>query len=91
MEDHKILIFSQFLGSLNAMADFCRQQHWDYSFITGSTSDREEQIRRFQEEEDVRVFLLSLKAGGVGINLNRRRLRRPLRPLVGTPPPNARP
>ena len=68
-EDHKILIFSQFLGSLNAMADFCRDQHWDYSLITGSTPDRAEQIRRFQEEEDVRIFLLSLKAGGVGINL----------------------
>jgi superfamily II DNA or RNA helicase len=68
-EDHKILIFSQFLGSLNAMADFCRDQHWDYSLITGSTPDRAEQIRRFQEDEDVRIFLLSLKAGGVGINL----------------------
>ena len=68
-EDHKILIFSQFLGSLKAMEDHCRSQHWDYSFITGQTSDREEQIRRFQEEEDVKVFLLSLKAGGVGINL----------------------
>ena len=68
-EDHKILIFSQFLGSLDAMGDFCRNQHWDYSRITGQTADRSEQIRRFQEEEDVRVFLLSLKAGGVGINL----------------------
>ncbi len=68
-EDHKILIFSQFLGSLRAMEEHCRVQHWDYSFITGQTSDREEQIRRFQEEEDVKVFLLSLKAGGVGINL----------------------
>ena len=68
-EDHKILIFSQFLGSLNAMGEYCRNQHWDYSFITGQTADRAEEIRRFQEEEDVRVFLLSLKAGGVGINL----------------------
>ncbi len=68
-EDHKILIFSQFLGSLDAMGDFCRTQHWDYSRITGQTADRAEEIRRFQEEEDVRIFLLSLKAGGVGINL----------------------
>jgi SNF2 family DNA or RNA helicase len=68
-EDHKILIFSQFLGTLNVMADFCRDQHWDYSMITGKTADRSEEIRRFQEDEDVRVFLLSLKAGGVGINL----------------------
>ncbi|MBF9014366.1 MULTISPECIES: DEAD/DEAH box helicase [unclassified Oceanispirochaeta] len=68
-EDHKILIFSQFLGTLNAMADFCRDQHWDYSMITGKTTDRSEEIRRFQEDEDVRIFLLSLKAGGVGINL----------------------
>jgi len=68
-EDHKILIFSQFLGTLEAIGDFCRDQHWDYSLITGQTKDRDEQIRRFQEEEDVKVFLLSLKAGGVGINL----------------------
>ncbi len=68
-EDHKILIFSQFLGSLHAMEKHCRGQHWDYSFISGQTPNREEQIRRFQEEEDVKVFLLSLKAGGVGINL----------------------
>ncbi len=68
-EDHKILIFSQFLGSLDAMGDFCRTQHWDYSRITGQTADRAEEIRRFQEDEDVRIFLLSLKAGGVGINL----------------------
>lgn len=68
-EDHKILIFSQFLGSLNAMGDHCRDQHWDYSLITGKTADRNEEIRRFQEEEDVKIFLLSLKAGGVGINL----------------------
>jgi len=68
-EDHKILIFSQFLGTLNAIGDFCRDQHWDYSLITGQTKDRDEQIRRFQEDEDVKIFLLSLKAGGVGINL----------------------
>jgi SNF2 family DNA or RNA helicase len=68
-EDHKILIFSQFLGTLNAIGDFCRNQHWDYSRITGKTKDRAGEIRRFQEDEDVRVFLLSLKAGGVGINL----------------------
>ena len=69
VEDHKVLIFSQFLGSLNAMEDYCRNQHWDYSLITGKTADRAEEIRRFQEEEEVRIFLLSLKAGGVGINL----------------------
>ncbi|OQY32944.1 MAG: hypothetical protein B6241_09300 [Spirochaetaceae bacterium 4572_59] len=69
VEDHKILIFSQFLGSLSAMGDHCRNQHWDYSLITGKTADRAEEIRRFQEEEDVKIFLLSLKAGGVGINL----------------------
>jgi len=68
-EDHKILIFSQFLGTLEAMGEHCRHQHWDYSMITGQTPDRAEEIRRFQEEEDVRIFLLSLKAGGVGINL----------------------
>ncbi|MCG8453658.1 MAG: DEAD/DEAH box helicase [Spirochaetales bacterium] len=68
-EDHKTLVFSQFLGALDRIESTCHQQNWNFSRLTGSTKDREEQIRRFREEEDNRIFLLSLRAGGVGINL----------------------
>ncbi|WP_052078451.1 DEAD/DEAH box helicase [Spirochaeta lutea] len=68
-ENHKVLIFSQFIGSLEAIADHCRERKWGYSLLTGSTQDREGEIQRFQEQPNIRVFLLSLKAGGVGINL----------------------
>ncbi len=68
-ENHKILVFSQFLGSLEAMGKYCREREWKYSSITGQTPDRDKEIQQFQQEKDRRIFLLSLKAGGVGINL----------------------
>lgn len=68
-EDHKTLVFSQFLGALDRAESTCRHRGWEFSRLTGSTKDREEPIRRFNEDAHRRVFLLSLKAGGVGINL----------------------
>jgi superfamily II DNA or RNA helicase len=68
-EDHKVLIFSQFLGSLEAAADLCRRREWRYVLLTGSTRDRDREVARFQGDPEIKVFLLSLKAGGVGINL----------------------
>ncbi|MBN2628826.1 MAG: DEAD/DEAH box helicase [Spirochaetales bacterium] len=68
-EDHKVLIFSQFLGTLNYLSRLCESRNWLYSHITGETEDRKEEINRFQHNPDVRIFLLSLKAGGIGINL----------------------
>ena len=68
-EDHKTLVFSQFLGALDRAEDTCRHHGWQFSRLTGSTKKREEPIRNFQENPDIRVFLLSLRAGGVGINL----------------------
>gem|GEM_PF-6408210 len=68
-EDHKTLVFSQFLGALDRTEKTCRRHNWQFSRLTGSTKNREEPIRNFQENPDTRVFLLSLRAGGVGINL----------------------
>ena len=68
-EDHKTLIFSQFLGALDRAETACKTRGWQYSRLTGSTKNREEPIRRFSEDPERRVFLLSLRAGGVGINL----------------------
>jgi len=68
-EDHKVLIFSQFTATLRHMETLCQQNDWQYSLLTGQTRDRQKQVDRFQNDKDVKVFLLSLKAGGVGINL----------------------
>ena len=42
---------------------------WKYAMLTGLTADREQTIRHFQADPECRIFLISLKAGGVGLNL----------------------
>lgn len=70
-EGHKVLIFSSFVTHLELIADRIREEGWKYSVLTGKTRDRESVIKGFQEEPDNRIFLISLKAGGVGLNLTR--------------------
>lgn len=69
--DHKALVFSQFLGMLALIREKLKELGVDYEYFDGSTSapDREKAIRRFQDDNNCRVFLISLKAGGVGLNL----------------------
>jgi non-specific serine/threonine protein kinase len=69
--DHKALIFSQYLGMLALIRERLAELGVAYEYFDGSTSaqDREKAIRNFQDSEQVRVFLISLKAGGVGLNL----------------------
>ncbi len=69
--DHKALVFSQFLGMLALIRGKLDELKIPYAYFDGSTSapDREKAIQRFQKDDDVRVFLISLKAGGVGLNL----------------------
>ncbi len=71
ISNHKALIFSQFLGMLALIKEKMKELNVDYEYFDGSTSapDREKAINRFQNEENCRVFLISLKAGGVGLNL----------------------
>jgi SNF2 family DNA or RNA helicase len=71
ISNHKALIFSQFLGMLSLIKDKMKELNVDYEYFDGSTSapDREKAIQRFQNDENCRVFLISLKAGGVGLNL----------------------
>jgi len=68
-ENHKILIFSQFVKSLTIIKEFLDLSDIKYSYLDGQTRNRDEQIKNFQNDEDNTVFLISLKAGGVGINL----------------------
>ncbi len=69
--NHKALVFSQFLGMLALIKEKMKELGIDYAYFDGSTSapDREKAIQRFQTDENCRVFLISLKAGGVGLNL----------------------
>jgi SNF2 family DNA or RNA helicase len=69
--DHKALVFSQFLGMLALIRAKLEELGVKYEYFDGSTSapDREKAIQSFQNNDEVRVFLISLKAGGVGLNL----------------------
>jgi superfamily II DNA or RNA helicase len=69
--NHKALIFSQFLGMLALIREKLEELGVKYEYFDGSTSapDREKAIQAFQNDEETRVFLISLKAGGVGLNL----------------------
>ncbi len=71
ISDHKALVFSQFLGMLALIRQRLEQMDIKYEYFDGSTSapDREKAIQGFQNNEECRVFLISLKAGGVGLNL----------------------
>lgn len=67
-EDRRILVFSQFTSMLTLIEHELVLRNIPYELLTGDTVDRAGAIRRFQEGE-VKVFLISLKAGGVGLNL----------------------
>jgi superfamily II DNA or RNA helicase len=70
-ESHKVAIFSQFVKCLDIIKGVFEAKGMTYTYIDGSlnATQRKEEIKRFQEDEGIRVFLLSLRAGGVGINL----------------------
>ncbi len=66
---HKILVFSQFVKHLTLLKDALDKKEIRYSYLDGATRDRQQAIQQFREEEDTRLFLISLKAGGTGLNL----------------------
>jgi superfamily II DNA or RNA helicase len=68
-EGHKVLVFSQFTSLLAIVRDELKQRGMRHAYIDGKSRDREEQVRKFQEDPKVPLFLISLKAGGLGLNL----------------------
>ena len=70
-EGHKVLVYSQFLETLAVIKEYSLRQGWSHSYIDGSitAAERKSEIKKFQEDPGVKLFLLSLKAGGIGINL----------------------
>jgi SNF2 family DNA or RNA helicase len=68
-EGHKILVFSSFVKHLELYADELKRKRIRYSILTGATIDREKIVKEFQDDPENKIFLISLKAGGVGLNL----------------------
>jgi non-specific serine/threonine protein kinase len=68
-ERHKALIFSQFVETLKLVRRELDLQKIPYAYLDGKTANRQAQVDLFQEDASVPFFLISLKAGGVGLNL----------------------
>ena len=66
---HKVLIFSEYVSLLERVGAGMKERGWKYALLTGQTQNREQVIDRFQQADDCQFFLISLKAGGVGLNL----------------------
>ncbi|MDH3251768.1 MAG: DEAD/DEAH box helicase [Ignavibacteria bacterium] len=68
-EGHKVLVFSQFVKMLTILRRYCENHSISHEYLDGRTVNREERVERFQLNDDVKLFLISLKAGGTGLNL----------------------
>lgn len=68
-EGHKTLVFSQFVQMLKLIEKELRLAGIPFTYLDGSTVNRQAKVDQFQNDEEVRVFLISLRAGGVGLNL----------------------
>ncbi len=66
---HRVLIFSQFVEMLKIIRNAMEEDGIAYEYLDGSTKDRSERVDRFNSDESLTVFLISLKAGGTGLNL----------------------
>ncbi len=68
-EDHKVLVFSQFTSFLSLVRQLLDAQGMTYEYLDGQTRNRQEKVERFQGDPSCKLFLISLKAGGLGLNL----------------------
>ena len=75
-DNHKMLIFSQFRGMTDIIKDYLVHKKIRYEILTGSikSADRAVSIQRFNEDNEFGVFLLTTRAGGLGINLTKARV-----------------
>lgn len=67
--DHKVLLFSEFTSFLDVIAKEMENRGWTYDLLTGQSRDRETIVKHFQQTPSCQFFLVSLKAGGEGLNL----------------------
>ncbi|HRK54844.1 MAG TPA: SNF2-related protein [Cyclobacteriaceae bacterium] len=68
-EGHKLLIFSQFVKHLQIIKQHLKATKVPFAYMDGSSTDRKEQVALFNKDKKVKVFLISIKAGGLGLNL----------------------
>jgi SNF2 family DNA or RNA helicase len=68
-EGHKVLVFSQFVKHLELVRQFLKSNKIDFAYLDGSSIDRKEQVEKFNKDANIKVFLISIKAGGLGLNL----------------------
>jgi SNF2 family DNA or RNA helicase len=68
-EGQKVLVFSQFVNMLEMIREELASRGWKHLILTGETEDRGALVKEFQETEESAVFLISLRAGGSGLNL----------------------
>ena len=68
-EGHKVLVFSQFVTMLDRLRKTVKERKWPHFYLAGSTEKRGDLVKDFQSAEGGAVFLISLKAGGFGLNL----------------------
>ena len=68
-EGHKVLVFSQFVTMLDLLRETVKEREWQNFYLAGDTENRGELVQKFQSAKGGAVFLISLKAGGFGLNL----------------------
>ena len=71
LEGKKVVVFSQFSKMLTLFAQEAKERHWNYQLLDGQSQNREKIVDQFQNDPDLLLFFVSLKAGGVGLNLTR--------------------
>lgn len=68
-EGKKAIVYSQFTSMLSLISKACRERDWNFVMLDGTTKDRENVVDKFQNDPKTCLFLISLKAGGAGLNL----------------------
>ncbi len=66
---HRVLVFSQFVRVLHLLRDEARRRELPFCYLDGQTVERQAEVDRFQQDEEIPLFFISLKAGGTGLNL----------------------
>jgi superfamily II DNA or RNA helicase len=66
---HRVLLFSQFVRVLHLLRDEAKKRELHFCYLDGQTVERQAEVDRFQNEADIPIFFISLKAGGTGLNL----------------------
>jgi SNF2 family DNA or RNA helicase len=66
---HRVLVFSQFVQALHLLREEAKRREISFAYLDGQTIGRQAEVDRFQRDETIPIFFISLKAGGTGLNL----------------------